>query len=66
MDGEIDLELYTVSIIRLNNIFQKVENNEDIAEINNDLAKCINDFYKNHKENKNCKNKQKSNYRIRK
>ena len=50
MDGEIDLELYTVSIIRLNNIFQKVENKENIAEINNNLLKCINDFYKLYKD----------------
>ena len=25
MDGEIDLELYTISMIRLNSIFQKIE-----------------------------------------
>ena len=50
MDGEIDLELYTVAMIHLNDLFKKVENNEDTTEINNDLTKCINEFYKLYKD----------------
>ena len=33
MDGEIDLETYTLSIIRLNSAFEKLENNEPISDI---------------------------------
>ncbi len=33
MDGEIDLELYTLSIIRLNSAFEKLENNESIEDV---------------------------------
>jgi hypothetical protein len=44
MAGEIDLELYTICVIRLNNVFQKIEDNEEISEINSDLTDCINDF----------------------
>lgn len=31
MNGELDLELYTISIIRLNTAFQKLEDNENEA-----------------------------------
>ena len=31
MNGEIDLELYTISIVRLNIAFQKLEDNDDDA-----------------------------------
>jgi len=33
MEGEIDLETYTLSIIRLNSAFEKLENNEPISDI---------------------------------
>lgn len=33
MYGEIDLESYTISIIRLNTAFQKLEDNADVLEI---------------------------------
>ena len=35
MYGEIDLESYTLSIIRLNTVLQKLEDNGDINEIRN-------------------------------
>ena len=44
MDGEIDLELYTISIIRLNTAFEKLENNEDVNEIKNLLNESFNDL----------------------
>jgi hypothetical protein len=50
MDGEIDLELYTICVIHLNNVFQKIEDNEDIREINSDLTDCINDFNELYKD----------------
>ncbi|WP_407374585.1 hypothetical protein [Methanobrevibacter sp.] len=33
MDGEIDLETYTISIIRLNSALEKIDNNEPISDI---------------------------------
>lgn len=44
MDGEIDLELYTISMIRLNSIFQKIENNDIVTNIIPDIEDCFNDL----------------------
>lgn len=44
MDGEIDLELYTISIIRLNSIFQKIENKKIVIDIISDINDCLNDL----------------------
>lgn len=46
MDGEIDLETYTLSIIRLNSAFKKLENDEPIADIRNMLEDSYNDLNK--------------------
>lgn len=46
MDGEIDLETYTLSIIRLNSAFEKLENDEPIADIRNMLEDSYNDLNK--------------------
>jgi len=46
MDGEIDLETYTISIIRLNSAFEKLENDEPIADIRNMLEDSYNDLNK--------------------
>ncbi len=44
MDGEIDLELYTISMIRLNTIFQKIEDKEIVNEVTSDIEDCVNDL----------------------
>ncbi len=44
MDGEIDLELYTISIIRLNSAFEKLKNNEPTDEIKGMLCDSLNDL----------------------
>ncbi|WP_432645593.1 hypothetical protein [Methanobrevibacter sp.] len=44
MDGEIDLELYTISMIRLNSIFQKIEDNNIATDIIPDIENCFNDL----------------------
>ena len=41
MDGEIDLELYTISMIRLNSIFQKIEDNNIATDIIPDIENCF-------------------------
>ena len=44
MDGEIDLELYTICIIRLNSAFEKIENDEIDSDVNSMLSDSINDL----------------------
>lgn len=44
MDGEIDLELYTISLIRLNSIFQKIEDEKIVTDIISDINDCFNDL----------------------
>ena len=44
MDGEIDLETYTISIIRLNTAFKKLEDNEPINEIKEMFNESYNDL----------------------
>lgn len=44
MDGEIDLELYTISMIRLNTIFQKIEDERNSSEITSNIDDCINEL----------------------
>lgn len=46
MYGEIDLESYTLSIIRLNTAFDKLKNNDDINEIKTMLNDSYNDLNK--------------------
>ena len=46
MYGEIDLESYTISIIRLNTAFQKLEDNADVLEIRSLLEESYNDLQK--------------------
>ena len=46
MYGEIDLESYTISIIRLNTTFQKLEDNDDVLEIKNLFEESYNDLQK--------------------
>lgn len=46
MEGEIDLELYTVAIIRLNNAFDKLENNADARTMFFESASDLNKFFK--------------------
>lgn len=46
MNGEIDLELYTLSIIRLNTAFMKLEDNDDDAfALFNQSANDLEEFY---------------------
>ena len=44
MDGEIDLELYTLSIIRLNSAFEKLDNKEPIEDIKKMFDESFNDL----------------------
>lgn len=44
MDGEIDLELYTLSIIRLNSALEKLENQDSINEIKKMFSKSAEDL----------------------
>lgn len=49
MNGEIDWELYTISIIRLNNALEKLEtsqNNDDIKEMFNESCRDFEELYK--------------------
>lgn len=49
MNGEIDLELYTISIIRLNNALEKLEtsqNNDDIKEMFKESCRDFEELYK--------------------
>ena len=46
MYGEIDLESYTISIIRLNTAFQKLEDKDDVLEIKNLFEESYNDLQK--------------------
>ncbi len=46
MYGEIDLESYTISIIRLNTAFQKLEDNVEVLEIKNLFEESYNDLQK--------------------
>ena len=46
MYGEIDLESYTISIIRLNTAFQKLENSDSIQEIKALLEESLDDLEK--------------------
>lgn len=57
MDGEIDLELYTIAIIRLNNAFKKLENDEPTDEIKTLLKESsddLNKLYRSIVEDLNC------------
>lgn len=53
MDGEIDLELYTVSLIRLNSAFQRLDEDDDSAvsmfgesadDLKDFFADCVSDL----------------------
>ncbi len=46
MDGEIDLESYTISIIRINTALSKLESNEDINEIKELFCESFEDLDK--------------------
>ena len=46
MYGEIDLESYTISIIRLNTAFQKLEDNADVLEIRSLFEESYKDLQK--------------------
>ena len=49
MNGEIDLELYTISIIRLNKALEKLEtsqNNDDIKEMFKESCRDFEELYK--------------------
>lgn len=49
MNGEIDLELYTISMIRLNNALEKLEtsqNNDDIKEMFKESCRDFEELYK--------------------
>lgn len=50
MYGEIDLESYTISIIRLNTAFQKLENSDSIQEIKALLEESLDDLEKLYRE----------------
>lgn len=46
MNGEIDLELYTISLIRLNTAFQKLDDACEALELLNESADDLEIFYK--------------------
>lgn len=46
MYGEIDLESYTISIIRLNTAFQKLENSDSIQEVKTLLEESLDELEK--------------------
>ena len=50
MDGEINLELYTLCMIQINNIFQKIADNNPTDEIIADINNCRNDLKQLHEE----------------
>jgi hypothetical protein len=50
MYGEIDLETYTLSIIRLNTAFQKLENSDSINEVKEMFEESFNDLNKLYKD----------------
>ena len=50
MYGEIDLELYTISIIRLNTALEKLENNESIDEIKTMFCESFDDLNQLYKD----------------
>ncbi len=50
MDGEIDLETYTISIVRLNTAFKKLEDHEPISEIKEMFNESYNDLNGLYKE----------------
>ena len=50
MDGEINLELYTLCMIQINTIFQKIADNNPTDEIIADINNCRNDLKQLHEE----------------
>ena len=50
MSGEIDLESYTISIIRLNTAFRKLENQNSTQEVKILLEESLNDLEKLYKD----------------
>ena len=50
MNGEIDLESYTISIIRINTALQKLEDKQDISEIKTLFEESFNDLEKLYKD----------------
>ena len=50
MNGEIDLESYTISIIRINTALQKFEDKQDISEIKTLFEESLNDLEKLYKD----------------
>lgn len=46
MDGEIDLESYTISIIRINSALSKLESGEDICDVKELLTDSYDDLNK--------------------
>ena len=50
MNGEIDLESYTISIIRINTALQKLEDKQDISEIKTLFEESFQDLEKLYKD----------------
>lgn len=50
MNGEIDLESYTISIIRINTALQKLEDKQDTSEIKKLFEESFNDLEKLYKD----------------
>lgn len=50
MNGEIDLESYTISVIKINTALQKLEDNQDITEIKALFEESFNDLEKLYKD----------------
>ena len=45
MDGEIDLELYTIAIIRLNNAFEKLDDEDNAKAMFSESASDLKKFF---------------------
>lgn len=50
MNGEIDLKSYTISIIKINNALEKLNNNENVSEVKSLLEESFNDLEKLYKD----------------
>ena len=50
MNSEIDLKSYTISIIKINNALEKLNNNENVSEVKSLLEESFNDLEKLYKD----------------
>ncbi|MBP3791501.1 MAG: hypothetical protein ILA26_05690 [Methanobrevibacter sp.] len=61
MNGEIDLESYTISLIRINTALQKLEDNQEISEIKTLFEESFDDLEKIYQDTVNDLNQEEVN-----